>query len=124
MFEDLGVNADYLLLGILILLLGLLFFNLVMVMKFRQLKSKYHEFMRGANGKTLEERILMRFKQIDKLNDRIDDTIDRVKLLEDARDTSFKKIATQKFFTKDKIFFREGQINQDDLEQQFAKLTS
>ena len=97
MFEDLGVNADYLLLGILILLLGLLFFNLVMVMKFRQLKSKYHEFMRGANGKTLEERILMRFKQIDKLNDRIDDTIDRVKLLEDARDTSFKKIAIHRY---------------------------
>ena len=97
MFEDLGVNADYLLLAILILLLGLLFFNLVMVMKFRQLKDKYHDFMRGANGKTLEERILMRFKQIDKLNDRLDETIDRVKLLEDARDTSFKKIAIHRY---------------------------
>lgn len=97
MFEDLGVNSDYLILAILLLLLGLLFFNMVMLMKYHQLRDKYTEFMRGTNGKSLEERILARFKQIDKLNDRIDDTIDRVKLLEDARDTSFKKIAIQRY---------------------------
>lgn len=97
MFEDLGVNSDYLILAILLLLLGLLFFNMVMLMKYHQLRDKYTEFMRGTSGKSLEERILARFKQIDKLNDRIDDTIDRVKLLEDARDTSFKKIAIQRY---------------------------
>lgn len=97
MFEDLGVNSDYLILAILILLLGLLFFNMVMLTKYNQLKEKYHDFMRGSSGKSLEERILARFKQIDKLNERLDDTIDRVKLLEDARDTSFKKIAIQRY---------------------------
>ncbi|MBO4400005.1 MAG: DUF4446 family protein [Lachnospiraceae bacterium] len=97
MFEDLGINADYLLLAILIALLALLFFNLVMVMKYNQIKDRYRDFMRGSSGKSLEERFLVRFKQIDTLNDRIDDTIDRVKLLEDAKDSSFKKIAIHRY---------------------------
>ena len=97
MFEDLGINDDYLLLAILIALLALLFFNLVMVMKYNQIKDRYRDFMRGSSGKSLEERFLVRFKQIDTLNDRIDDTIDRVKLLEDAKDSSFKKIAIHRY---------------------------
>ena len=96
-FEDYGVNADYLIIAILILLLGLLFFNMIMLVKYNQLKERYRDFMRGSSGKSLEERILGRFKQIDTLNERIDDTIDRVKLLEDARDTSFKKIAIHRY---------------------------
>ena len=59
--------------------------------------DRYRDFMRGSTGKSLEERFLVRFKQIDTLNDRLDDTIDRVKLLEDARDTSFKKIAIHRY---------------------------
>ncbi|MBO4280728.1 MAG: DUF4446 family protein [Lachnospiraceae bacterium] len=97
MFEDLGVNSDYMILAILIMLLLLLFFNMVMVFKYNQIKDRYRDFMRGSSGKSLEERFLVRFKQIDTLNDRLDDTIDRVKLLEDARDTSFKKIAIHRY---------------------------
>ena len=97
MFDELGINSEIMIVVILVLLLGLIFFNMVMVMKYNQLKERYRDFMRGSNGKSLEERILSRFKQIDTLNDRIDDTIDRVKILEDARDTSFKKIAIHRY---------------------------
>ncbi|MBO4323915.1 MAG: DUF4446 family protein [Lachnospiraceae bacterium] len=97
MFEDFGINEEYLIIAILVLLLGLLFFNMVMLVKYNQLKERYRDFMRGSSGKSLEERILTRFKQIDTLNERIDDTIDRVKLLEDAKDTSFKKIAIHRY---------------------------
>lgn len=97
LFEDLGINGEYMLIAVLILLLGLIFFNMVMVMKYNQLKDRYRDFMRGSSGKSLEERILNRFKQIDTLGERIDDTIDRVKLLEDAKDTSFKKIAIHRY---------------------------
>ena len=97
MFDELGINSEIMIVVILVLLLGLIFYNMVMVMKYNQLKERYRDFMRGSNGKSLEERILSRFKQIDTLNDRIDDTIDRVKILEDARDTSFKKIAIHRY---------------------------
>ena len=96
-FEEYGINADILIIVILVLLIVLLFFNMVMLMKYYQLKERYHDFMRGSSGKSLEERILARFKQIDTLNGRIDDTIDRVKLLEDAKDSSFKKIAIHRY---------------------------
>ena len=97
MFENLGINSDYLIIAILVMLLMLLFFNMVMVWKYNQIKDRYRDFMRGSTGNSLEERFLVRFKQIDTLNDRLDDTIDRVKLLEDARDTSFKKIAIHRY---------------------------
>ncbi|MBO4697014.1 MAG: DUF4446 family protein [Lachnospiraceae bacterium] len=97
LFEDLGINGEYMLIAVLVLLLGLIFFNMIMVMKYNQLKERYRDFMRGSSGKSLEERILNRFKQIDTLGERIDDTIDRVKLLEDAKDTSFKKIAIHRY---------------------------
>lgn len=96
-FEDFGISADILIIVILVLLLVLLFFNMIMLMKYFQLKERYRDFMRGSSGKSLEERILTRFKQIDTLNGRIDDTIDRVKLLEDAKDSSFKKIAIHRY---------------------------
>ncbi len=97
MFTNLGINIEYLILAMLIILAILLVFSMVMVMKFNQLNEKYREFMRGSSGRSLEERILGRFKEINNLKGQMNDTIDRVKLLEDARDTSFKKIALKRY---------------------------
>ncbi len=97
MFDKMGINQEYLILAILIILVILLVFCMVMVMKFNQLNEKYREFMRGSSGRSLEERILSRFKELDGVKDRLGDTIDRIKILEDARDTSFKKIALKRY---------------------------
>lgn len=97
MFTNLGIDIEYLILAMLIILAILLVFAMVMVIKFNQLNEKYHEFMRGSSGRSLEERILGRFKELNNLKGQMNDTIDRVKLLEDARDTSFKKIALKRY---------------------------
>ena len=81
----------------LVVMLLLLIAFFVMIMKYNQLAAKYRKFMRGANGKSLEERVLSRFREIDSNKSQITDAISRIKLLEDARDTSFKKISVKRY---------------------------
>ncbi len=97
MLTDLGINIEILILGMLFILVILLVFAMVTVIKYNQLNEKYREFMRGSSGRSLEERILGRFKELNNLKAQLGETIDRVKLLEDARDTSFKKIALKRY---------------------------
>ncbi|MBQ6661127.1 MAG: DUF4446 family protein [Lachnospiraceae bacterium] len=97
MLEKLGIDIEYLVAAMLILLIILLITTMIMIMKYNQLASKYRKFMKGANGKSLEERVLSRFREIDSNKAQITDAVSRIKLLEDARDTSFKKIALKRY---------------------------
>ena len=97
MLEKLGIDIEYLVAAMLILLIILLITTMIMIMKYNQLASKYRTFMKGANGKSLEERVLSRFREIDSNKAQITDAVSRIKLLEDARDTSFKKIALKRY---------------------------
>lgn len=97
MLDKLGINQDFLILAILIILMVLLIFCMVMVMKFNQLNEKYREFMRGNSGKSLEERILQRFQELDKVKEGLADSNERIKALEEAKDTSFKKMSIQRY---------------------------
>ena len=97
MLDKLGIDLEYLVLMLLFCMLVIIIFCIVMVMKYNQLASKYRKFMKGANGKSLEERILSRFREIDSNKVQITDAVSRIKLLEDARDTSFKKIAVKRY---------------------------
>ena len=93
-FESLGIDTEYLLLAMLVMLAILFVLCIVMIAKYNQLATKYRKFMKGANGKSLEDRILTRFREIDSNKAQITDAVSRIKILEDARDTSFKKIAS------------------------------
>lgn len=97
MLDRLGIDLEYLVVGMLVVMLLLLIAFFVMIMKYNQLATKYRKFMRGANGKSLEERVLSRFREIDSNKSQIADAISRIKLLEDARDTSFKKISVKRY---------------------------
>ncbi|MBP5461827.1 MAG: DUF4446 family protein [Lachnospiraceae bacterium] len=96
-FESLGIDTEYLLLAMLVMLAILFVLSIVMIAKYNQLATKYRKFMKGANGKSLEDRILTRFREIDSNKAQITDAVSRIKILEDARDTSFKKIAVKRY---------------------------
>lgn len=49
------------------ILLILFIMNIVSLTKIRKLKKKYNSFMEGNDGKTLEETVLSRFRQVDDL---------------------------------------------------------
>lgn len=70
--EIINNNVDYMILGLAGLSLLLLIFIIVLSIKQRKLYKKYKKFMTGATGENLEEQVLARFADIDKL--KIDST--------------------------------------------------
>ncbi|SHK28576.1 DUF4446 family protein [Hespellia stercorisuis] len=67
LFANMGLDASYLI--ILLFLIQVLLFVLLMNvnMKYNRLKTSYASFMKGKDGKTLEESVLDRFEDIESL---------------------------------------------------------
>lgn len=63
----LGIESDYVLIGLAGLTVLLMIIILINVIQMRKLKKKYKMFMDGKNAKTLEESIMSRMDQIDYL---------------------------------------------------------
>lgn len=63
----LGIDSDYVLIGIAALALILLIIVFVNIIQMHKLKKKYKMFMDGKNAKTLEESIMSRMDQMDRL---------------------------------------------------------
>ena len=63
----LGIDSDYILVGLAGLTAILLITILVMMIQMHKLKKKYRQFMDGKNAKTLEEAIMSRMDQLDHL---------------------------------------------------------
>ena len=63
----LGIDSDYILLGLAGFVVILLIILLVNVVQIHKLKKKYKMFMDGKNAKTLEESIMSRMDQMDYL---------------------------------------------------------
>ena len=63
----LGIESDYVLLGLAGLTLVLFIIILINIIQMHKLKKKYKMFMDGKNAKTLEESIMSRMDQIDYL---------------------------------------------------------
>ena len=63
----LGIDSDYILLGLAGFVVILLIILLVNAVQIHKLKKKYKMFMEGKNAKTLEESIMSRMDQMDYL---------------------------------------------------------
>lgn len=65
--EYLGIDSDYLVIGLAALVLILIIIMIINVVQMHKLKKSYQNFMTGKNGKNLEETILKRLDQVDQL---------------------------------------------------------
>lgn len=61
------IDPAYFLIGILVLIIALLIVMIVSLRKISDLNKKYGKFMKGKEGKSLEDAVEERFKQVDKL---------------------------------------------------------
>ena len=91
-------NTTMILIILLFLLQVVLLFLLVRVnMKYDRLKSSYSSFMRGKDGKTLEESILMRFEDIEALKNVAKQNRQDIKQLNKVLADNFQKIGIVKY---------------------------
>lgn len=68
---SLGIDSGYLII-LLFLIQVLLFVMLIRVnMKYNRLKRSYSSFMKGKDGKNLEESMISRFSELDELSERV-----------------------------------------------------
>lgn len=65
--QYLGFDSDYIIIGLAVFCLVLFILVLVNMSKTNKLKKKYEAFMVGKNAKSLEETLITRLDQVDKL---------------------------------------------------------
>ena len=65
--QYLGFDSDFIIIGLLVVVLILLILTIVNVAQMRKLKKSYKVFMTGKNGKNLEETLIKRLNQVDSL---------------------------------------------------------
>ena len=67
--EALGIDLGILIIALFALILILFILIISVNMKYTRLKSSYNSFMRGKDGKTLEDSIFERFEELDHLTE-------------------------------------------------------
>lgn len=68
MFETyLGISTDYVVIGLVALVVILLIIMIVDGVKLSRLRKKYEAFMSGSNAKSLEDTLVFRLEQVDEL---------------------------------------------------------
>ena len=95
--EYLGFDSDYIIIGMLAVILIMFIMLIVNMAKIGNMKKKFNVFMSGKNAKSLEDTLIKRLEQIDNLiesNDANERNIDR--LFDHIRFT-FQKIGMIKY---------------------------
>lgn len=65
--EYLGIDSDYLVIGLAALVLVLIIIMLISSIQMHSLKKKYKNFMSGRDGKNLEDTLLKKLEQVDQV---------------------------------------------------------
>ena len=66
--KSLGIDPAYIFLFLIMLIILMFLLYINVNMKYNRLKSSYNVFMRGQDGKTLEESFSARFDELDELS--------------------------------------------------------
>lgn len=93
----LGIDSDYILLGIAGFTILLLIILLVNMVQMHKLKKKYKMFMDGKNAKTLEESIMSRMDQIDYLISSTQKNENDIKKIFQNMKNTFQKVGLVKY---------------------------
>ena len=96
-FSDIGLSTDIVLLGALAVIVILLLLSFVMIGKNSSLRKKYEEFMRDADGKSLESAFQKKFENMDYINGKIQDMDAHLEKIDDNLIKSYQKVGIVKY---------------------------
>lgn len=65
--QYLGIDSDYIIIGLAVLVFILIILMITHVVQMRNLKKTYQLFMTGKNAKSLEDTLIYRLQQVDEL---------------------------------------------------------
>lgn len=96
-FEELGIDIGYVLLGTMGVVLILLILLIVNMVKHSKLKKKYNQFMEGQDAKSLENVIQTRFGEIDKMKERMFAVDEHLEGIDNFLLKTFKKFSIVRY---------------------------
>ena len=89
---SLGVDPGILVIALFVLVVVLFILVINANMKYNRLKSSYNSFMRGKDGKTLEDSIFERFEELDDLTDLTMKNRQAIRKINEEMMSNFQKV--------------------------------
>lgn len=93
----LGIDSDYIIIGLAAVMLILLILIIVNIVQMRKLKKSYRAFMTGKNGKDLEETLIKRLNEVDSLIESNDENMKNIETLFKDMKFTYQKMGLIKY---------------------------
>lgn len=95
--QYLGFDSDYFIIGLTVVLLFLLILTIVNIVQMRRLKKSYRNFMTGKDAKNLEDTLIKRLDQVERLVVANDDNEENIKKLFRNMQYSYQRMGLIKY---------------------------
>ena len=103
LLKSLGIDPAYIFLFLIMLIILMFLLYINVNMKYNRLKSSYNVFMRGQDGKTLEESFSARFDELDELSNIAHENKADIRILYRALRSSYQKVGIVKYDAFDEM---------------------
>ena len=95
--EALGIDPGIIIIAMLVLIVVLFLLVISANMKYTRLKSSYNSFMRGKDGRTLEDSIFERFEELDNLTSSTLKNRQAIRKINEEMMSNFQKVGILKY---------------------------
>lgn len=96
-FKDFGIESDIVILTLAVICVALVIMLIVLFVKISKLNTRYLLFMRGREGKSLEEAFSKKFQNMDYINEEMGNMNERLKLIEENLLKTYQKMGIVKY---------------------------
>lgn len=97
LFDMINSNLVYISIGLTIFSIILMIFLIILSLKQSKLNKKYKEFMTGASGQNLEDQVLSRFSEVDKLKADAETVNNEINKMKENLLITYQKIGVVKY---------------------------
>lgn len=97
LLETIGIDPGIILIAMFVLIIILFFIAIRTNMKYNRLKASYTTFMRGMNGKTLEDSIFEKFSELDNMVDTVQKNRKDIRELNKNVRANYQKVGIVKY---------------------------
>lgn len=95
--QYLGIDSDYIIIGLTVALLILIGLTIANIVQMRKLKKGYRAFMSGNDGKSLEDTLIQRLEQVDKLMATSEESEKSIEALQKNMRNAYQKMGLIKY---------------------------
>ena len=95
--EMLGIDPGILIIALFVLVIVLFLLVISVNMKYTRLKASYNSFMKGKDGRTLEDSIFERFEELDRLTESTLKNRQAIRKINEEMMSNFQKVGIVKY---------------------------